>query len=218
MEYEDMTVAQLKELLREADLPVSGNKSVLIERLTQNDESLESNADDSVQEESDDFDDTFDDEDDFFDEDDWDEIHTARQKPVLDEETKANLATRAAQMKKQPKFRRQEWFRYYRLSRTGWRKPKGLQSKQRLNMKYRTPMARVGYGKISSVRGLHSSGFEDILVNNPTDLDGLDPERQAVRISASVGNRKTAKIHDRADDLGLRVLNRRKINRKGDIQ
>ena len=218
MEYEDMTVAQLKELLREADLPVSGNKSVLIERLTLNDESLESNVDDSVQEESDDFDDTFDDEDDFFDEDDWDEIHTARQKPVLDEETKANLATRAAQMKKQPKFRRQEWFRYYRLSRTGWRKPKGLQSKQRLNMKYRTPMARVGYGKISSVRGLHSSGFEDILVNNPTDLDGLDPERQAVRISASVGNRKRAKIHDRADDLGLRVLNRRKINRKGDIQ
>lgn len=218
MEYEDMTVAQLKELLREADLPVSGNKSVLIERLIQNDESLESNVDDSVQEESDDFDDTFDDEDDFFDEDDWDEIHTARQKPVLDEETKANLATRAAQMKKQPKFRRQEWFRYYRLSRTGWRKPKGLQSKQRLNMKYRTPMARVGYGKISSVRGLHSSGFEDILVNNPTDLDGLDPERQAVRIGASVGNRKRAKIHDRADDLGLRVLNRRKINRKGDIQ
>ena len=218
MEYEDMTVAQLKELLREADLPVSGNKSVLIERLTLNDESLESNVDDSVQEESDDFDDTFDDEDDFFDEDDWDEIHTARQKPVLDEETKANLATRAAQMKKQPKFRRQEWFRYYRLSRTGWRKPKGLQSKQRLNMKYRTPMARVGYGKISSVRGLHPSGFEDILVNNPTDLDGLDPERQAVRISASVGNRKRAKIHDRADDLGLRVLNRRKIDRKGDIQ
>ena len=218
MEYEDMTVAQLKELLREADLPVSGNKSVLIERLTQNDESLESNVDDSVQEESDDFDDTFDDEDDFFDEDDWDEIHTARQKPVLDEETKANLATRAAQMKKQPKFRRQEWFRYHRLSRTGWRKPKGLQSKQRLNMKYRTPMARVGYGKISSVRGLHSSGFEDILVNNPNDLDGLDPERQAVRVSASVGNRKRAKIHDRADDLGLRVLNRRKINRKGDIQ
>jgi len=218
MEYEDMTVAQLKELLREADLPVSGNKSVLIERLIQNDDSLESNVDDSVQEESDDFDDTFDDEDDFFDEDDWDEIHTARQKPVLDEETKANLATRAAQMKKQPKFRRQEWFRYYRLSRTGWRKPKGLQSKQRLNMKYRTPMARVGYGKISSVRGLHSSGFEDVLVNNPTDLAGLDPERQAVRVSASVGNRKRAKIHDRADDLGLRVLNRRKINRKGDIQ
>jgi len=218
MEYENMTVAQLKELLREANLPVSGNKSALIERLSENNTSVESSIETSVEEEVEDFDDTFDEEDDFFDEDDWDDIHTARQKPVLDEETKANLAIRAAQMKKQPKFRRQEWYRYYRLSRTGWRKPKGMQSKQRLNMKYRTPMARVGYRKISAVRGLHSSGFEDVLVNQPSDLDGLDPERQAIRVGASVGNRKRAKIHDRADDLGLRVLNRRKITRKGDIQ
>lgn len=218
MEYENMTVAQLKELLREANLPVSGNKSVLIERLSENNTPVESSVENSVEDEVEDFEDTFDEEDDFFDEDDWDDIHTARQKPVLDEETKANLAIRAAQMKKQPKFRRQEWYRYYRLSRTGWRKPKGMQSKQRLNMKYRTPMARVGYRKISAVRGLHSSGFEDVLVNQPSDLDGLDPERQAIRVGASVGNRKRAKIHDRADDLGLRVLNRRKITRKGDIQ
>ena len=219
MEYENMTVAQLKELLREANLPVSGNKSELIERLSQNETIVESPVEISVEEdEEDDFEETFDEEDDFFDEDEWDQIHTARQKPVLDDETKANLVTRAAQMKKQPKFRRQEWYRYYRLSRTGWRKPKGMQSKQRLNMKYRTPMARVGYRKISAVRGLHSSGFEDVLVNQPSDLDGLDPERQAVRVGASVGNRKRTKIHDRADDLGLRVLNRRKINRKGDVQ
>ena len=218
MEYENMTVAQLKELLREANLPVSGNKSVLIERLSENNTPVESSVENSVEDEVEDFEDTFDEEDDFFDEEDWDDIHTARQKPVLDEETKANLAIRAAQMKKQPKFRRQEWYRYYRLSRTGWRKPKGMQSKQRLNMKYRTPMARVGYGKISAVRGLHPSGFEDVLVNQPSDLDGLDPERQAIRVGASVGNRKRARIHDRADDLGLRVLNRRKITRKGDIQ
>ena len=218
MEYKNMTVAQLKELLREANLPVSGNKSALIERLSENDTPVESPVEVSAEDEVEDFEDTFDEEDDFFDEDDWDDIHTARQKPVLDEETKAQLATRAAQMKKQPKFRRQEWYRYYRLSRTGWRKPKGMQSKQRLNMKYRTPMARVGYGKISAVRGLHPSGFEDVLVNQPSDLDGLDPERQAIRVGASVGNRKRAKIHDRADDLGLRVLNRRKITRKGDIQ
>jgi len=218
MEYKNMTVAQLKELLREANLPVSGNKSALIERLSENDTPVESPVEVSAEDEVEDFEDTFDEEDDFFDEDDWDDIHTARQKPVLDEETKAQLATRAAQMKKQPKFRRQEWYRYYRLSRTGWRKPKGMQSKQRLNMKYRTPMVRVGYGKISAVRGLHPSGFEDVLVNQPSDLDGLDPERQAIRVGASVGNRKRAKIHDRADDLGLRILNRRKITRKGDIQ
>ena len=35
MEYENMTVAELKELLREAGLPVSGKKSNLIERLNE---------------------------------------------------------------------------------------------------------------------------------------------------------------------------------------
>ena len=103
MEYENMTVAQLKELLREANLPVSGNKSALIERLSQNETTEESPVEilaEEDEEETFDEEDIFDEEDDFFDEDEWDQIHTARQKPVLDEETKANLATRAAQMKK----------------------------------------------------------------------------------------------------------------------
>jgi hypothetical protein len=92
MEYENMTVAQLKELLREANLPVSGNKSALIERLSQNETIVESPIEISVEEDEEDyFEETFDEEGDFFDEDEWDQIHTARQKPVLDEETKANL-------------------------------------------------------------------------------------------------------------------------------
>lgn len=215
MEYESMTVAELKELLREANLPVSGKKSDLIIRLNESNDS--SQEVEEIEEAEEVEEDTFEEDEEFFDEE-WDQIHTSRQKPVLDDETKVNLSIRAAQMKKQPKFRRQEWYRYYRLARTGWRKPKGMQSKQRLNMKYRTPMVRVGYGKIAAVRGLHPSGFEDVLVNQPSDLDGLDPERQAIRIGASVGNRKRANIHDRADDLGLRVLNRRKIDRKGDLQ
>ena len=111
--------------------------------------------------------------DDFFDEeDDWDDLHTARQKPVLDEETIEALSFRAKQKKKQPAFRRQEWYRYKRLSRSSWRKPSGLQSKVRLNRKYRPPMARIGYRKISSVRGLHPSGFEEVMVHKSSDLDG----------------------------------------------
>ena len=77
----------------------------------------------------------------------WDDFHTARQKPVLDDSMEAALSMRADQKKKQPKFRRQEWFRYRRLSKTGYRKPKGKDSKMRKNLKYRSPMARVGYGK-----------------------------------------------------------------------
>ena len=67
------------------------------------------------------------------------------------------------------------------------------------------------------MRGLHPSGFEEVMVHKSSDLDGLDPETQAVRIGARVGNRKRLEIHDRANSLGLRILNQRKIERKGDL-
>jgi large subunit ribosomal protein L32e len=201
-EHEDMTVAELKDVLRERGLPLSGKKADLIARLLEDDAT-------SGDEEDEEFDDDFDD---LEDDEDWDEerIHVARQKPKLDDETKAALAFRKAQLKKQPAFRRQEWFRYRRLSRTGWRKPKGNDSSMRKNRKYRPPMARVGFGKLASVRGLHPSGFREVMVHRPDDLDAIDPNTEAARVGARVGGRKRAFIHERADELGIRVLNRRR--------
>ena len=225
MDYESKTVSELKELLKARGLKVGGKKAELVERLVEDDQSGPTPIDEKAPptEESPDQDFELDDavgfEEEFYD-DDWedDEEYSPKQKPTLDEETKAALIVRKAQRASMPKFRRQEWFRYFRLARTGWRKPNGLQSKQRLNMKYRTPMVRIGHRKVASVRGLHPSGFEEVLVKNPSDLDGLNPETQAVRISAAVGNRKRTIIHTRADQLGLRILNRRRIQRKGDLQ
>tara|TARA_B100000965_G_C19564908_1_gene746347 strand:- start:978 stop:1643 length:666 start_codon:yes stop_codon:yes gene_type:complete len=219
-EYEDMTVAELKAILKDLGLSSTGKKADLIERLKA---ASEESADDepTIIEEADeevDDDDDFDDfDDDWDDDDDDEEIHRAKQKPELDDETRKALATRDAQGRKQPKFRRQEWYRYKRLSRSGWRKPKGYQSKQRLNMKYRTPMARVGYGKIKAARDLHPSGFEEVLVHNTEGLDGVNPSTQAVRIGRGVGNRKRSAIHDKADEMGIRVLNRRPIEKRGDL-
>ena len=233
MAYDNLTVAELKELLRERGLPVSGKKADLISRLsegeatidevpeeTHQEEPLEDSPDEAPSEEETSDDEVDYEEDDYDDEGDfeeWDELHTARQKPVLDDSTKSALKMRSEQSKKQPKFRRQEWFRYRRLSKTGYRKPRGDDSSMRKNRKYRSPMARVGYGKVAAARGLHPSGFEEVLVHKADHLDGLDPERQAVRIGSSVGNRKRSRIHERADELGLRVLNRRQIDKRGDL-
>ena len=206
-ELSDLTVAQLKELLREAGLPVSGKKAELIVRLEESDLDKSDDIEEEIEDEDDDFDD-YDDEEDWDDEEEY--FHVAKQKPVLDEATQAALDARKAQKKVQPKFRRQEWCRYSRLKRTGWRKPKGYQSSQRMNRKYRSPMARVGYGKIASVRNLHPSGFEEVLVHRPEDLDGIDPAVQAARVGSTVGGRKRVLIHERADELGIRVLNRRR--------
>jgi large subunit ribosomal protein L32e len=204
-EYESMTVAQLKELLKEQGLPVSGKKADLIARLMESagaEEEVVEAAEDAAE------------EDDFFEEDeDWDddedEGHVAKQKPVLDEATQEALALRAAQKKKTPSFRRTEWFRYKRLSRSGWRAPHGMDNKQRRNYRYRGSLVRVGHGKGAEARGLHPSGFREVMVHNLNDLESIDPETQAARIGRTVGGRKREHIHARADELGIRVINRR---------
>ena len=135
-EYEGMTVAELKALLKERGLPVSGKKSELIDRLSDNQEeeeiveteeiespaAEESSADEDFEDDADeDWDDDW--------EDDEDEGHVAKQKPVLSDDLKVALALRFEQKKKTPAFKRTEWFRYKRLSRSGWRAPHGMDNK-----------------------------------------------------------------------------------------
>ena len=208
-DYDKMTVAELKELLKEAGLPVSGKKADLIARLQDGAEdsapAQEEVAEEEVSEESDD---DYEDED--WDDEEIDEEHVARQKPVLSDDLKAALALRAAQKKATPSFRRTEWFRYKRLSRSGWRAPHGMDNKQRRNYKYRGSLVRIGHGKVKAANGLHPSGFEEVMVHNSSDLDNMDAETQAARVGATVGGREREVIHSRADELGIRVLNRRR--------
>ena len=209
-DYENMTVAELKELLKEAGLPVSGKKADLISRLQEGADEPAPVEEESSEEEvvEDDFDEDYEDED--WDDEDLVEEHVAKQKPVLSDDLKAALALRAAQKKGTPSFRRTEWFRYKRLSRSGWRKPHGMDNKQRRNYKYRGSLVRIGHGKVKAASGLHPSGFEEVMVHNARDLDQIDAETQAARIGATVGGRKRENIHSRADELGIRVLNRRR--------
>jgi len=207
-DYESMTVAQLKEVLKEQDLPISGKKSELIARLVDAnggaDAADETTADAPEEAPSEDG----------WDDEDWDDeteqVYVVKQKPVLDETMKAALALRAAQKKNTPSFRRTEWFRYKRLSRSGWRAPHGMDNKQRRNYKYRGSLVRIGHGKVAEARFLHPSGFREIMVHNIADLETVDPETQAARVGSTVGGRKREHIYSRADELGIRVLNRRR--------
>jgi large subunit ribosomal protein L32e len=216
--YEDMTVAELKALLKEAGLRVSGKKSELIERLAEAPEESEV-VEEATEEVSDEVVENTDDsaedaEEDDWDDEDWDEEedegHVAKQKPVLSEDMKLALALRDEQKKKTPAFKRTEWFRYKRLSRSGWRAPHGMDSKQRRNYKYRSSLVRVGHGKVATARGLHPSGFREVMVHNTGDLEIIDPETEAARVGKTVGGRKREQIYSRADELGIRVLNRRR--------
>ena len=128
-------------------------------------------------------------------------------KPVLSAEVKAMLEKRAEVSGRRPEFLRQEWFRYAKLGRK-WRKPRGMHSKMRRHYKYRPTIVSIGFRGPALVRGLASSGFQEVLVYNPSNLDVIDPKTQAARIGGTVGGKKRATIIEKADLLKIRVLNR----------
>jgi large subunit ribosomal protein L32e len=107
-----------------------------------------------------------------------------------------------------PRFVRPESWRYKRLG-PSWRRPKGIDSKVRRKHKGNPVMPTVGYRTPSKLRNLHPSGLKEVLVHNIRQLEGLHPKFEAVRIGRRVGDRKRIDILDRADELGLRVLNPR---------
>ncbi|MCQ5375739.1 MAG: 50S ribosomal protein L32e [Methanomassiliicoccales archaeon] len=133
--------------------------------------------------------------------------YLVKAKPVLDPTIAKLLALRRKISERRPAFFRQEWFRYKRLGEK-WRKPRGLHSKMRRHYKYRPPVVSIGYRGPKKVRGLHPSGFEEVMVYNPSQLEGIDPKRQAVRIGSTVGYKKRIEIESKADQLGIRILNR----------
>ena len=124
--------------------------------------------------------------------------------PDLDENAERLLGKRNAEGK--PQFNRQDYHKKKRTP-TSWRKPRGNLSKQRRGIKGKGPMVEAGYRSPKAVRGRHPSGFEEVLVHNVSDLDGVDGDTHAARISSKVGARKRERIEEEAESAGIRVLN-----------
>lgn len=127
----------------------------------------------------------------------------------LSEEHSALLRTRERQKRKKPSFIREESWRYKRIA-SSWRRPKGIDSKMRLKKKDRPKSVEVGYRSPRRVRGFHPSGFEEKLIFNVKDLENVDLN-QVVRIGHTVGLKKRSRIVEKAEELGLRVLNARGV-------
>ncbi len=125
---------------------------------------------------------------------------------VMDEESKRLFKLRKLLKGKKPHFNRTDSHKYKRLD-SNWRRPRGLQGKQRKHIKAKGALAQVGYGSPVAVKGLHPSGYADILVRNVGDVDAIDATIEAIRIARTVGAKKKAMIEEKAAELGIKVLN-----------
>jgi large subunit ribosomal protein L32e len=135
-------------------------------------------------------------------------VYKPKIKPQLDNKQKEQLVIRRQIKKRTPHFLRDEGFRYKRIPKN-WRRPTGYTSKLRINLKYRPSKVRVGFRAPKIVRGLHPSGFEEVMIHTVKELDTIDPKKQAVRIGGTVGTKKRLDIAKRAGELDIRVLNMR---------
>lgn len=124
----------------------------------------------------------------------------------MESEFQRLLKVRKRQKSKKPNFIQTDQHKKKRLKKY-WRRPKGLQNKKRRYILGKGGMARVGFGSPVAVKGLHPSGFQDVLMSRVQDLDELDPGTQAVRIARTVGQRKRMEIVNKARSLGLKILN-----------
>jgi len=116
------------------------------------------------------------------------------------------LRVRKRQKAKKPKFKRADAHKKKRLD-DNWRKPRGLHNKVRKHIKGKTPVAHPGYGSPASVRGMHPSGYMEVLIHTPAEIESVDASTTAVRIGAGVGWKKRTVIEKRAEELGIKVLN-----------
>ncbi|KAF5413836.1 MAG: 50S ribosomal protein L32e [Candidatus Methanogaster sp.] len=124
----------------------------------------------------------------------------------MDSATKRLLNTRKQQKSKKPTFKRTDSHKKKKLD-VNWRRPRGLQSKLRRRFASKGAVVQVGYGSPKAVKGLHPSGFEEVMVRNPGDLQPIDSSYQAARIARTVGVRKRQMIEEIAKSHEIKILN-----------
>jgi len=130
-------------------------------------------------------------------------------------EKRESFPRRALQLRKRaknkkPEFLRSESWRYSKLSES-WRRPRGLDHKMRRKIKGWPPMVSTGYKGPKIARGLHPSGYWEVLIHNVQEISEVDSKTQAARIAHTVGKKKRAEIIAEARKKKVVVLNAKEV-------
>ncbi len=107
---------------------------------------------------------------------------------------------------KKPAFIRQDIQKKKRLKKK-WRRPKGIQSKIRLNKRGHRKQVEIGYKSPKEVHGMHPLGLKIILVNSYNDINNINTEKEGVIISGTVGMKKKINLMKKIMEKKITILN-----------
>jgi len=116
------------------------------------------------------------------------------------------MKLRKKMSKKRPSFRRVESWRYKRV-KDSWRKARGIDSKTREKKKSGVKSPTIGYRGPKKVRGLHPSGYIEVLIFTFDDLKNLNKNKHAIKISGKLGAKKRIVLTDYCQRRGFKILN-----------
>jgi len=124
---------------------------------------------------------------------------------------KEQLAQRKEQKGKKPSFIQQDSHKKKRVAQK-WRKPRGRHSKLRLHIRGYKRWPCTGWRSPRSVKGLHTSGLEIVVVHNLTELGKIDGTKQGVVIGSAVGAKNRIPLIEVTQAKNITLLNIKDID------
>ena len=100
--------------------------------------------------------------------------------------------------------------RHVRMAKS-WRKPRGIDCRVRRRYRGTIRMPKIGYGSNNKTKHLLPNYRKKFVVNNVAELDLLlmNKETYCAEIAATVGASKRIEILKRAEELSVRITNKK---------
>ncbi len=126
--------------------------------------------------------------------------------------TEKLLAIKKHLKKRQPTFVQQDAHKKARVDASKWRKPRGLQSKMRLQKKGYRQKLKAGYQTPTAVKGTHiGTGLQVAHVSNLVELDHIDKKTQGIIVKSDVGMKRRIEILSAAAEKNITVINSKDV-------
>lgn len=108
-----------------------------------------------------------------------------------------------------PRFTRQCSHKKKRLG-PGWRKPKGMHSKMRRQLRSRKRIVKIGYGTPRILKGFNRLGLKEKIINCLKDIEELDNKTECAVIASGVGLKNKIELVKEAIQKNIIIINVKK--------